>query len=209
MRIQKKFHPTAKKYLTSDQIEKIQTDLTYIPKENETIKTDSNGEFKIGGLDPDKKYTIKFRYNGMRYSEIVASIDVEGCGTPTSIKNTTTAKAVENEEQRAALTAKFSEIGPYPNNYYDENGQGHLVFTQTEVENYLKGNGEVNVNEAEMQKFIEESMIEAEIPEKIGGILGECEDAIRQYNSQLDSRLYGNYVFPVVEEEARSKYYLQ
>ena len=52
------------------------------------VKTDANGNFYFGGLDPDKKYTVKFEYNGMRYSEIMASIGVEGCGTPSSIQTT-------------------------------------------------------------------------------------------------------------------------
>lgn len=159
-------------------------------------QTDSKGEFFYSGLDPDKLYTVKFEYNGMRYSEIKASINIEGCGTPKSVATTTTATAIEDSGRRAEITQMFSEIGPYPNNY-----SGGRVFTQTEVEKYIK-QGEVptGATSADMEKFIENTTITARI-EKLGGILSKCEAEVIGYNGGLDSKTGGSYVFPVVVKE--------
>ena len=52
---------------------------------------------------------------------------------PISVMSTTTATAKEDSGRRTEITQMFSEIGPYPNNY-----SGGRVFTQTEVEKYIK-----------------------------------------------------------------------
>lgn len=179
------------KYLTSDLLQNLKSKANKIPDTNE-IKTDEKGEFEFVGLDPDKKYTVEFEYNGMRYQEIMASIGVEGCGTPSSIQ--TTAKAVEDEGRRAEITQMFSEIGPYPNNY-----EGKLVFTQTEVENYEK-KGELpdGVSESQMKQFIEDTKMHAKIKD-LGGILQEAEQQLLVNNSGLDTRISSDFKFPVVK----------
>lgn len=181
------------KYLTSDLLQNLKSKANKIPDKNE-VKTDEKGEFEFVGLDPDKKYTVKFEYNGMRYQEIRASIDVEGCGTPETVRTTTTAKAEENKGERDALTERFQNIGPYPNNY-----EGKLVFTQTEVENYEKKEELPDgVSESQMKQFIEDTKMHAEIKD-LGGILQEAEQQLLFNNSGLDSRISSDFKFPVVK----------
>lgn len=166
-------------------------------------QTDGNGNFLFSGLDPDKLYTVVFEYNGMRYSEIKASVTIEGCGTPKAVAATTTATAIEDEGRRAEITQMFSEIGPYPKNY-----SGGLVFTQTEVEQYIQ-NGTIpnGATQSDMENFIENTKITAKI-ENLGGILKRCEGEVIGHNGGLDPQTYGSYVFPVVipKEEDIFKY---
>lgn len=165
-------------------------------------ETDALGNFVFSGLDPDRYYTVVFEYNGMRYSEIKASINIEGCGTPETVAATTTAPAVEDAGRRAAITEMFKEIGPYPNNY-----SGGLVFTQTEVEQYIQNKTiPTGATVADMEKFIENTKITAKI-ENLGGILRACEGKLRSHNSGLDPQTKGDFIFPVVEKKEEPKFY--
>lgn len=186
----------AKKYL-GKYYNDIKTKIDLTSESNET-PTNENGEFVFSGLDPAKLYTVEFEYNGMRYSEIKASINIEGCGTPKSVATTTTATAIEDSGRRAEITQMFSEIGPYPNNY-----SGGRVFTQTEVEEYIKSDKTIvptGATSADMERFIKDTKITARI-ENLGGILKQCEKEVAGYNGGLDSKTGGSYVFPVVVEK--------
>lgn len=85
---------------------------------NPTI-TDQNGYYSFKGLDPDKKYYIEYRYNGLIYEATTYKASTENSdgkvytGEAWKINS----KAVENINERISLNNIYGEISSYPNNY--------------------------------------------------------------------------------------------
>lgn len=122
---------------------------------NPTI-TDKNGYYTFKGLDPDKKYYIEFRYNGLTYeaTSYKASVGDSDGKVYTSEAWKINSKAVENINDRTKLNGVYSEISAYPNNYkkaYDIGlgvGEYNKIYLQTDLLNnniYSWNNENVNI----------------------------------------------------------------
>jgi len=119
-----------------------------ISKEDAEIRTnptltDENGYYTFKGLDPDKKYYVEFRYNGLTYEATTykASVGQVGGTVYTGEAWKINSKAVENVADRTKLNGIYGEISAYPNSYkkaYDIGlgvGEYNKVYMQTDLVN--------------------------------------------------------------------------
>jgi len=132
-----------------------------VSKENSEIRTnptitDENGHYTFKGLDPDKKYYIEFRYNGLTYEATTykASVGNSDGTIYTGEAWKINSKAVENINDRTKLNSIYGEISAYPNNYkkaYDIGlgiGEYNKIYLQTDLVNnniYSWNNENVNI----------------------------------------------------------------
>lgn len=203
-----------KKYEIPDSIKQ---HIEKIQENGNVTVTDSSGHFEFYGLDPDKTYTVKFTYNGMRYSEVKVSTTtgISGFGKETEKSS----RAIENKNERNALTERFQVIGTYPYNYYSPSkGNWNKTFTQTEVEkeiknhkgNYLEFYGNANydnvidnVADKDLAYFIKDTKITA-TASGFGGILSDAEDIIKAKNDALEDNVDVKFVYPVVDIDSKT-----
>ncbi|MBR6504606.1 MAG: hypothetical protein IKT41_02660, partial [Clostridia bacterium] len=165
---------------------------------NPTI-TDEYGNYSFKGLDPTKKYNVKFKYNGLVYEPVKCDDQVEYNGEKWSV----TSKAVENSDNRTKLNTKFSEISASPNNY--ANGK---VFLQKDLENDRIYDGQ-NIYELITSKIREDIAnnraypniedIYADIISNYSGIDSEIAEKI-QFIEDCKIEAETNRVYPVYDE---------
>lgn len=76
--------------------------------------TNEHGQYVFTQLNAQKKYYVRFVYNGMLYTNVAYNI-----GNPAYNTDAwkVTSKATENNAERTAFNNKFAEIGSYPTNY--------------------------------------------------------------------------------------------
>jgi len=132
-----------------------------ISKENAEIRTnptitDRNGYYEFKGLDPDKKYYVEFRYNGLTYEATTykASVGEADGKVYTSEAWKINSKAVETITDRTKVNNIYGEITAYPNNYkkaYDIGlgvGEYNKIYLQSDLVNnymYLWDSESVNI----------------------------------------------------------------
>lgn len=119
--------------------------------------TDADGNYLFEGLDPMKKYYVRFEYNGQIYlpteylntangkqSSVSAMVNA-GLYNTDSWK--VTSKGTETVNDRNNYDKKFEEIGSYPENYTSSNslgrtGKKNATFSQKDLMGYtLDRNG--------------------------------------------------------------------
>lgn len=76
--------------------------------------TNEHGQYVFTQLNAQKKYHVRFVYNGMLYTNVAYNIGNPAYNTEDWRK---TSKATENTAERIAFNDKFAEIGSYPTNY--------------------------------------------------------------------------------------------
>lgn len=119
--------------------------------------TDSNGNYMFKGLNPMKKYIVKFTYNGQTYlpteylntsSRQYNSVSqMVNAGLYNTNEWNVTSKGTESTTDRNNYDNKFGEIGSYPNNYRTSNSLGmvgsyNATFTHKDLMGYtLDRNG--------------------------------------------------------------------
>ncbi len=110
--------------------------------------TDENGKYEFRGLDPMRKYYVKFEYDGQIYmpTEYLTNIDVDGSMNKdkpnyyniedminNGLYNTDawqrTSKATEKNSEKTIYDNRFGTIGSYPENYVTTNSLGLLQGT--------------------------------------------------------------------------------
>lgn len=97
-------------------------------KTTQTTKTDANGEYRFGGLDPMKQYSVTFTYNGQYYQPTTfASSSTWGSGTWQTNSN-----AKDSQSEREAFNLKFASIGSSPENYVGSAG-ANKSYTKQEL----------------------------------------------------------------------------
>ena len=113
--------------------------------------TDAEGNYLFEGLDPMKKYYVRFEYNGQIYLP-TEYLNTEGKQYSTvsemvnaKLYNTdswkVTSKGTETVQDRNNYDKKFEEIGSYPENYSSSNSLGktgskNAAFTQKDLMGY-------------------------------------------------------------------------
>ena len=119
--------------------------------------TDADGNYLFEGLDPMKKYYVRFEYNGQIYlpteylntsSDQYSSVNqMVNAGLYNKNAWKITSKGTETVSNRNSYNQKFAEIGSYPQNYQSSNSLGktgskNATFTQKELMGYtLDSNG--------------------------------------------------------------------
>ena len=82
---------------------------------NSDTGVEENGRYSFKGLDPTKKYIIKFVYDGMLYTNTYGTnVDIENYNTDDGINSS---KGSELVADRASLNEKFCTIGTYSDSY--------------------------------------------------------------------------------------------
>lgn len=114
----------------------------YVKVQNPVI-TGSDGYYKFEGLDPMKKYYVRFTYNGMLYTnvqEVDPLVDNSNTNASRASENghtynfTQANKTSSNAPTRQPFNNMFSEIGSYPTNYYSQSrGAYNQVFLQEDI----------------------------------------------------------------------------
>lgn len=119
--------------------------------------TDANGHYSFTGLNAQKKYYVKFVYNGMMYDSVEYNKGNPEYNTSGWYK---TSKA--NEVGRTEFNNQFAEIRSYPENYeiknpmFDRLGTYNIAFPQEEiVEIFKKISTEVSKNGGNLKKACE------------------------------------------------------
>lgn len=119
--------------------------------------TDADGNYLFEGLDPMKKYYVRFEYNGQiylpteylntankQYSSVTQMVNA---GLYNTDEWKVTSKGTETVNDRNTYDNKFAEIGSYPENYKSSNSLGktgskNATFTQKDLMGYtLDNNG--------------------------------------------------------------------
>ena len=113
--------------------------------------TDAEGNYLFEGLDPMKKYYVRFEYNGQiylpteylntegkQYSTVSEMVNAKLYNTD---KWKVTSKGTETVQDRNNYDKKFEEIGSYPENYISSNSLGktgnkNAAFTQKDLMGY-------------------------------------------------------------------------
>lgn len=136
------------------------------------IITNENGYYEFDGLDPMKKYYVKFVYNGMLYTNVLYN--------STNGDNVSKADETSRYNYRTVLNGLFSEIGSYPSNYKiinkvfgNELGDYNKVYLQEDI--------------AEIFKMISEKMVRTGMDNYISS--GACQNTYNQLrqNSKYSS----------------------
>lgn len=114
----------------------------YIQGQNPVI-TENDGHYKFEGLDPMKRYYVRFTYNGMLYTNVQevdplldnSNVNVSRASENGHTYNFTQAnKTSSNAPTRQPFNNMFSEIGSYPTNYYSPSRGGYnQVFLQEDI----------------------------------------------------------------------------
>lgn len=103
--------------------------------------TDENGHYLFTGLNAEKKYYVKFVYNGMMYDNVTYNL-----GNPVYNSEDWKKTSKAEEINRQDFNNKFAEIGSYPSNYeipkenkmFDDIGDYNITFPQEEIEDVFK-----------------------------------------------------------------------
>lgn len=113
--------------------------------------TDEDGNYLFEGLDPMKKYYVRFEYNGQIYlpteylntsSKKYSSVNqMVNAGLYNKDEWKITSKGTETVSDRNNYDKKFAEIGSYPQNYNSSNSLGktgnkNATFTQKDLMGY-------------------------------------------------------------------------
>ena len=128
--------------------------------------TDSNGNYMFKGLDPMKKYIVKFNYNGQTYlpteylvtanKQYSSVAEMVNAGLYNTDAWSVNSKGTEKPSERNAYDNQFAEIGSYPRNYGSSNSLGKVgaynaTFTQKDLMGYtLDRNGNYVQNEVQL-----------------------------------------------------------
>lgn len=143
--------------------------------DNGTLKgitlTDNNGHYLFEKLNSQKKYYVKFVYNGMMYDNVTYN---QGNPVYNSEEWKKTSKAQEVERQE--FNNKFGEIRSYPANY--------------EIANKVFGDELGNYNIAYQQEDIVEIFkeISAEIVKSGGNLEEACKEVASKYGNTEDAK---------------------
>lgn len=76
--------------------------------------TNEHGQYVFTQLNAQKKYYVRFVYNGMLYTNVAYNIGNPAYNTEAW---KVTSKATENNAERIEFNNRFAEIGSYPTNY--------------------------------------------------------------------------------------------
>jgi len=151
---------------------------------NPTI-TDKNGEYIFKGLDPNKKYKVQFRYNGLVYEAVEKDDNIENYNTELWSK---TSKAVDKEGERDGLKEKFQEIRSYPYNYKVSEGEYNKVYLQSDLESQKIYDG-YNIYDLITNRIRTYMNQHNSYPDIVGTIYKEIIDAYKPTDSEIENKL--------------------
>mgnify|MGYP004616944835 CR=1 FL=1 len=180
----------------------------YTRRTNPTL-TDENGYYEFRGVDPTKKYVVKFTYNGQTYTPTEYLEGASGKTVEQMVKNNqyssvttnsiwnSTSKATELTKERDSYDEKFASIGSTPYNYRSSNSLGKLsnkenyneVFTTYELAGFtLNSDGKYEQNNDQQLIDTYSTLENGKIVDRKQLREGKISQAIRKYID--DNRKY-------------------
>lgn len=179
--------------LLSDATEEGISNETLMHRVNPTY-TDENGNYLFEGLDPIKKYYVRFEYNGQTYipTEYLNTANTQYSSVSQMVNaglyNTNewkyTSKGTEEPSKRDTYNNQFGEVGSYPENYVSSNslnvvGTKNAAFTQKDLMGYtLDRDGKYKQTE---QQLIDGYLYDENGLETTTYSQGIISDKIREY----------------------------
>lgn len=116
--------------------------------------TGNDGNYKFENLNAQKKYYVKFVYNGMLYTNVLYNKDNPEYNTDAW---KATSKATENSGERTTFNNKFQEIGSSPSNYktnsiFDGSEIYNTTYKQEEIVDIFKALTKQIVKDKDVKK---------------------------------------------------------